>query len=85
MGRKLAWEKLAEDLEFYTTHYSAGFPVIIASDVAYVMPMEISQCISQYCVACGSLSAHTGSGRRHCRTCLKWWSASSLALPPRSS
>lgn len=35
IARKLAWERLADDMQFYSTNYPNGFPLIIASDVAY--------------------------------------------------
>lgn len=37
VGRKLAWENLADDMQFYETNYPNGFSLIIASDVAYVV------------------------------------------------
>lgn len=41
IGRKLAWEKLDEDISFYDANYPNGFPMIIASDVAYVSHLTV--------------------------------------------
>ena len=37
-GRKLAWERLAEELPWYQSRFPDGFDIVMGSDVVYALP-----------------------------------------------